>query len=82
MLITRSHDNITWECSNGGKLWTISGAGTSSVSLPTAFCSLGFAGLNAAFIISLLVDIFCQVSVLHHLYIPPHEIARRFTCAS
>lgn len=61
--LQRGKDKIAWECSHGGQLWTAaaaSGAVTSG-SLPSGFCVAGFASLNIAFIVSLLVDIVCQV---------------------
>ena len=53
-----------WECNNGGQLWTDSAtAGIStSGSVPSGFCAMGFASLNIAFIMSLLVDLVFQAS--------------------
>ena len=53
-----------WECNNGGQLWTASAtAGIStSGSLPSGFCGMGFSSLNTAFILSLLVDLVIQAS--------------------
>jgi len=61
--LQRGKDKIAWECSNGGQLWTASAAAgvTASGSLPSGFCATGFSSLNTAFILSLLVDIVCQL---------------------
>jgi len=61
--LQRGKDKIAWECNNGGQLWTAPGAAvvTSSGSLPSGFCATGFSSLNTAFIVSLLVDIACQL---------------------
>jgi len=60
--LQRGKDNITWECNNGGQLWSSSTSTTTSTSgsLPSGFCTLGFSSLNTAFIVSLLVDLVCQ----------------------
>lgn len=63
-------DKILWECSNGGQLWTedaaanTAAAGKTVTAMPGGFCALGYGSLNTAFIVSLLVDIVCQVSSL------------------
>jgi hypothetical protein len=60
-----SKDKIVWECNNGGQVWTAEAAASSvskTGSMPGGFCAAGFNSLNTAFIISLLVDIACQVS--------------------
>ncbi|CAL1694214.1 unnamed protein product [Somion occarium] len=57
--LQRGKDKIQWECDNGGQLWTESAAagyGANS-SFPGGFCTTGFSSLNAAFIVSLLVDL-------------------------
>ncbi|KAG6842393.1 hypothetical protein C0991_007523 [Blastosporella zonata] len=61
--LNRGQDKIAWECANGGQVWTdtASTTVTASGSLPAAFCTTGFSSLNIAFIISLLVDIVCQI---------------------
>jgi len=61
--LQRGQDNITWECDNGGQLWSASAdAGyANSASFPSGFCVSGFHSLNVAFIVSLLVDIVCQL---------------------
>jgi len=65
--LERGQDNITWECNNGGQLWTANSTttatsnSTTSGTIPSEFCSLGFASLNTAFIISLLVDLVFQL---------------------
>ncbi|KAI0081118.1 hypothetical protein K474DRAFT_1682203 [Panus rudis PR-1116 ss-1] len=61
--LQRGKNKIQWECDNGGQLWTDSatagyGAGTS---FPSGFCISGFSSLNAAFIVSLLVDLGFQM---------------------
>lgn len=57
--------DIQWECDNGGQLWTPSAqagyGGTTPI--PAGFCTSGFANLDAAFIVGLLVDLVSQVSV-------------------
>lgn len=61
--LQRGQDNITWECDNGGQLWnstTTATNSTTSGSIPSGFCTLGFSSLNTAFIISLLVDLVFQ----------------------
>jgi len=60
--LQRGQDKIMWECNNGGQLWTASAtAGIStSGSVPSGFCAMGFASLNIAFIMSLLVDLVFQ----------------------
>jgi len=63
--LQRGKDKIVWECANGGQLWTTSAAaGYGSGNIPSAFCTSGFASLNTAFIVSLLVDIVFQVYML------------------
>ena len=61
--LNRGKSKIAWECANGGKLWTESAeAGyANSTSFPTGFCAAGAQSLVNAFIISLLVDIVCQL---------------------
>ncbi|CAL1694212.1 unnamed protein product [Somion occarium] len=61
--LQRGKDKIQWECDNGGQLWTESAAagyGANS-SFPGGFCTTGFSSLNAAFIVSLLVDLGFQM---------------------
>ncbi|KAI0783344.1 hypothetical protein C8Q75DRAFT_795505 [Abortiporus biennis] len=60
--LQRGKDKIQWECDNGGQLWTDSaaaGLGTNTT-IPSGFCTTGFSSLNAAFIISLCVDLVFQ----------------------
>ncbi|KAF8963867.1 hypothetical protein BDZ97DRAFT_956205 [Flammula alnicola] len=61
--LQRGQDNILWECNNGGQLWTASAAAgiSNPGTIPAAFCSYGFSSLNTAFILSLLVDLVCQI---------------------
>ena len=61
--LQRGKDKIAWECSHGGQLWTesVEKGIPASGSLPVGFCASGFANLNAAFIVSLGVDIICQI---------------------
>lgn len=56
-------DKIAWECDNGGQLWTdsVTAGYDNGSSFPSGFCTTGFASLNIAFIISLLVDLVFQV---------------------
>jgi len=60
--LQRGKDKIMWECANGGQMWsdTVSTGTSSPKSLPGGFCTMGFSSLNAAFIISLLVDLVFQ----------------------
>jgi hypothetical protein len=65
--LQRGQGNITWECNNGGQLWTANATTTAATSnstttgsIPSGFCTLGFSSLNIAFIISLLVDLVFQ----------------------
>lgn len=61
--LQRGQYKILWECENGRRLWTAPGAVpiVTSGSLPAIFCTVSFATLNTAFIISLLVDLVLQV---------------------
>jgi len=61
--LQRGQYKILWECENGGELWTAPNttAIIASGSLPPIFCTYGFATLNTAFIISLLVDLGLQI---------------------
>jgi hypothetical protein len=61
--LQRGKEKIMWECNNGGQLWTDSTAAgiSTSGSLPSGFCAMGFSSLNIAFIVSLLVDLVFQV---------------------
>lgn len=54
-------DKIIWECNHGGQVWSSNAEYAAKSSFPVGFCSAGFSSLNAAFIISLLVDLVCQV---------------------
>jgi hypothetical protein len=54
-------DNIIWECNHGGQVWSSNAEYAANTSFPVGFCSAGFSSLNAAFIISLLVDLVFQV---------------------
>lgn len=65
--LQRGKDNIAWECANGGQLWTATPAAAgdgSTPSLPTGFCASGFSSINAAFIVSLGVDLGFQIYML------------------
>jgi hypothetical protein len=66
-----SQSNIAWECDNGGQLWTPSAeAGYQpSVAFPSAFCTSGFASINTAFCVSLVIDLACQVNN-HFIHTP------------
>ncbi|KAH8835643.1 hypothetical protein DL96DRAFT_1575041 [Flagelloscypha sp. PMI_526] len=61
--LQRGKDKIAWECDNGGQLWTTSAeAGyTDNPTVGNSFCAAGFDTLNTIFIISLLIDIACQL---------------------
>ena len=59
-------DKIIWECNNGGQLYSASVAAgyKTSTAFPSQFCASGFASLNTAWIIALLVDLAFQASEL------------------
>jgi len=61
--LQRGKDNILWECNNGGQLWpgSTASAGPTSSTFPSGFCGAGFSSLNVAFIIALVIDLFCQI---------------------
>jgi len=61
--LQRGKDNINWECDNGGQLWpaSVTAGYQTSAAFPGAFCAKGFSSVNTAFIVSLLVDLACQV---------------------
>ncbi|EKM61476.1 uncharacterized protein PHACADRAFT_248113 [Phanerochaete carnosa HHB-10118-sp] len=61
--LQRGSTNIEWECANGGQLWTASAeAGYGgSTAFPSSFCTAGFANIDAAFIVGLLVDLVFQI---------------------
>ncbi|KAF8807951.1 hypothetical protein BYT27DRAFT_7190042 [Phlegmacium glaucopus] len=61
--LQRGQYKVLWECSNGGQQWTAPNVipPTTTRLLPTPFCTYGFASVNTAFIISLLVDIVLQI---------------------
>jgi len=64
--LQRGKYNIAWECANGGQLWTASvtaGYDNGSV-FPSTFCTSGFSSLYTALVISLLVDIGCQMYMM------------------
>ncbi|KAJ8468510.1 hypothetical protein ONZ45_g17217 [Pleurotus djamor] len=61
--LQRGKDKIAWQCSHGGQLWTesVDSGYETSAQLPGGFCATGFSSLNAAFIVSLLVDLVFQL---------------------
>jgi len=59
--LQRGKDNIIWECNHGGQVWSSNAEYAAKSSLPAGFCSAGFNSINAAFIISLLVDLVFQM---------------------
>ncbi|KAM6498617.1 hypothetical protein JOM56_006565, partial [Amanita muscaria] len=61
--LQRGKDNIIWECNNGGQLYSASVAAgyQTSTAFPSQFCASGFASLNTAWIIALLVDLAFQL---------------------
>jgi len=59
--LQRGKDKIIWECNHGGQVWSSNAEYAAKSSFPVAFCSAGFDSLNAAFIISLLVDLVFQM---------------------
>lgn len=63
--LNRGQDKIVWECENGGQLWgsTPEDAQTlgNGVSFPSGICGPGFHTLFTAFIVSILVDLVCQM---------------------
>ncbi|KAF5375237.1 hypothetical protein D9758_000517 [Tetrapyrgos nigripes] len=63
--LQRGKDKIIWECNNGGQVWSDDATTTatttdSSTTFPAGFCAAGFSSINAAFIVSLLVDLVFQ----------------------
>jgi len=58
-------DKLAWECNNGGQLWPANlaslGPSTTATAIPTTFCTAGFPSVYAAFIISLLIDLVCEI---------------------
>jgi len=63
--LQRGKEKIVWECANGGQLWTTSAtAGYGRGNIPSSFCTAGFASLNTAFIVGVLVDLVFQVYML------------------
>ena len=69
-------DKIIWECNHGGQVWSSNAEYAAKSSFPVAFCSAGFDSLNAAFIISLLVDLVFQVR--SHSDHRPYKTCPRF----
>jgi len=60
--LQRGKDKITWECENGGQIWATNAEyDTTGTTLPAGFCTSGQSTLVTAFIISLLVDVVCQL---------------------
>jgi len=60
--LQRGKDKIQWECDNGGQLWDpLTTAENTLSTIPSGFCTAGFASLNAAFIGSLLIDLVFQM---------------------
>lgn len=65
--LQRGKDKITWQCNNGGQLWSeeavaaASAASSDAARMPGGFCVAGYSTLNTAFIAGLLVDIACQI---------------------
>jgi len=64
--LQRGKDNIAWECANGGQLWTasVTAGYDNGAAFPSSFCTSGFSSLYTALVISLLVDIGCQIYML------------------
>jgi len=63
--LERGKEKIQWECANGGQLWTTSAtAGYGTGNTPSVFCTAGFSSLNAAFIVSVLVDLVFQIYMM------------------
>ncbi|KAI0348163.1 hypothetical protein BDW22DRAFT_1350323 [Trametopsis cervina] len=60
--LQRGKDKIQWECDNGGQIWSDSSvAASTTTTLPSGFCTTGFSNLDAAFIVSLVVDLVFQI---------------------
>jgi len=59
--LQRGKDKIIWECDHGGQIWSENAEYGAKSSFPVGFCSAGYASLNAAFIIGLLVDLVFQM---------------------
>lgn len=62
--LNRGKSNILWECQNGGQLWGSTPENTQTIGsgapIPSGICN-GFGSLLTAFIISLIIDIACQM---------------------
>lgn len=61
-------DSLAWECNNGGQLWpaNLAAVGPTTTTIPSIFCTTAFASINVAFIIALVVDLFCQVHMIFY----------------
>jgi len=59
--LQRGQYKIAWECENGGQEWSATALPETTTTVPSAFCTTGFASLNIAFIVALLVDIVFQI---------------------
>lgn len=61
--LQRGKDSLAWECNNGGQLWpaNLAAVGPTTTTIPSIFCTTAFASINVAFIIALVVDLFCQI---------------------
>jgi len=60
--LQRGKDKITWECDNGGQVWSSNAEyATAGKTLPAGFCTAGAASISTVFIICLLVDLVFQI---------------------
>jgi hypothetical protein len=61
--LNRGKDKITWECNNGGQLWSESVANgyNTTASFPSSFCTAGASSISTVFIFALLIDLGCQI---------------------
>jgi hypothetical protein len=61
--LQRGADKITWECNNGGQVWSEDAVASSADrgSIPAGFCTAGAKTLNTVFIVSLLIDLVFQI---------------------
>ncbi|TFL06166.1 hypothetical protein BDV98DRAFT_609897 [Pterulicium gracile] len=64
--LKRGEEHITWQCQNGGQLWTpeAEAASVDRGSMPMAFCTGGAQTLWTVFVVALLVDLVFQVYML------------------
>lgn len=60
--LQNGQSKLTWECENGGQIWPGNfNYTTAGTLIPSQFCTATPSSIEAAFIVSLLVDIVCQI---------------------